>query len=218
MGWATSFPPAWCVQDTLLWTCTHCCILTDTDQADLYSDLAGGMSWSGTSSPACSRKLGIHICCCLLSSCSGVSGAVRAAEAFVSVAEPPAWTMAWGGKHPCVLHSCSVQGLTMTPLSLGQYLINYSPCHRLQKGRTEGDTGQWLQKADFFCHIRAKTRAHSNLRELVFALYCSELLSTLIVRANVLYFYLLCIPVLPQPKSCFNVCCISRSVAESTKY
>lgn len=77
----------------------------------------------------------------------------------------------------------------MTFLSLGQCLMNDSPCTESKKTEPEGDTGQLLQKADFFffCHIRAKTRAHSNLRELAFALYCSELLSMLNVRANVVF-------------------------------
>lgn len=39
----------------------------------------------------------------------------------------------------------------MTSLSLGQYLINDSPCHRIQKGATEEDIGQLLQKAGLFC-------------------------------------------------------------------
>lgn len=107
----------------------------------------------------------------------------------------------------------------MTSCFLGQYLINGSPCHRIQttEGRTEGDTGQLLQK-DVSFHVKAKAGADGNLRELAFSLgYCSELLSILNVRANVLHFCHLCIPLFPQPKSCSDVCCISRSLAECTK-
>lgn len=182
------------------------------------------MSCSVTSSPACSRRLVGHICCCLLSRCSGGDGSGDSGgiQGSWSLCECGCTSCLNNGMEwkisMCVAFLLCPRSYHDVPLSGSLpdkwFSLPQNPKRQNWRRYRTITSESWF----FFCHIRAKIRAHSNLRELAFALYCSQLLSMLNVRANVLYFYPLCIPALPQPKTCFDVCCISRSVAESTKY